>query len=133
MKNHTFPFRKILTVILLIILASGVIYAQEKPVIGQPDQGGSISVPEIDSKISDQQGDKTGESDATIQGSKPAGTEQAARATEVTTTKPKQVKPSRPVMSQTKGARPPTIIRPSGSGIPKGTGNPGGAVGPGRR
>lgn len=40
---------------------------------------------------------------------------------------PKQIKGSRPDMSKARGARPPTIVRPSGSGIPKGAGKPGGA------
>lgn len=39
----------------------------------------------------------------------------------------KQVKGKRPDMSKAKGARPPMIVRPSGSGIPKGVGKPGGA------
>jgi uncharacterized protein HemX len=38
----------------------------------------------------------------------------------------KQVKAGRPDMSKAKGARPPMIVRPSGSGIPKGIGKPGG-------
>lgn len=38
----------------------------------------------------------------------------------------KQVKGKRPDMSKAKGARPPVIVRPSGSGIPKGVGRPGG-------
>jgi hypothetical protein len=39
----------------------------------------------------------------------------------------KQVKGARPDMSKARGARPPDIVRPSGSGIPKGIGRPGGA------
>lgn len=39
----------------------------------------------------------------------------------------KQVKGSRPDLSRAKGARPPSIVRPSGSGVPKGIGKPGGA------
>ena len=39
----------------------------------------------------------------------------------------KQVKGGRPDMSKAKGARPPMIVRPSGSGIPRGVGKPGGA------
>src|SRR4030042_7097903 len=39
----------------------------------------------------------------------------------------KQVRGGRPDMSKARGARPPLIIRPSGSGIPKGAGKPGGA------
>ena len=38
----------------------------------------------------------------------------------------KQVKGARPDMSKARGARPPSISRPSGSGIPKGIGKPGG-------
>ena len=45
----------------------------------------------------------------------------------------KQVKGGRPDMSKAKGARPPMIVRPSGSGIPKGVGKPGGAVRKGGR
>lgn len=40
--------------------------------------------------------------------------------------KVKQVKARRPDMSKARGARPPMIVRPSGSGIPKGAGKPGG-------
>lgn len=38
----------------------------------------------------------------------------------------KRVRASRPDMSRTKGARPPSIVRPSGSGVPRGVGKPGG-------
>lgn len=38
----------------------------------------------------------------------------------------KQVKSARPDMSKAAGARPPTIVRPGGSGIPKGIGKPAG-------
>ena len=38
----------------------------------------------------------------------------------------KQVKGRRPDMSKSRGARPPVIVRPSGSGVPKGVGKPGG-------
>jgi hypothetical protein len=39
----------------------------------------------------------------------------------------KRVKGARPDMSKAKGARPPVIVRPSGSRIPKGVGRPAGA------
>lgn len=39
----------------------------------------------------------------------------------------KQVRGARPDMSKARGARPPNIVRPSGSGIPRGLGKPGGA------
>jgi len=44
----------------------------------------------------------------------------------------KQVKSARPDMSKARGARPPDIIRPSGSRIPKGVGKPAGVGRPGR-
>jgi hypothetical protein len=39
----------------------------------------------------------------------------------------KRVRSGRPDMTKARGARPPSIVRPSGSGIPKGVGKPGGA------
>jgi hypothetical protein len=39
----------------------------------------------------------------------------------------KQVKGARPDMSRARGARPPSIVRQSGSGLPRGMGKPGGA------
>jgi hypothetical protein len=39
----------------------------------------------------------------------------------------KQVKSARPDMTKSRGARPPDIVRPSGSRIPKGVGRPAGA------
>lgn len=39
----------------------------------------------------------------------------------------KRVRGGRPDMTKARGARPPSIVRPSGSGIPKGVGKPGGA------
>jgi hypothetical protein len=44
----------------------------------------------------------------------------------------KQVKAARPDMNKARGARPPDIVRPTGSRIPKGVGKPTGAVRPGR-
>ena len=38
----------------------------------------------------------------------------------------KRVRSGRPDMTRARGARPPSIVRPSGSGIPKGVGKPGG-------
>lgn len=45
----------------------------------------------------------------------------------------KQVKSARPDMSKSHGARPPDIVRPSGSGIPRGVGRPAGAGRHGKR
>ncbi len=39
----------------------------------------------------------------------------------------KQIRGARPDMSKARGARPPQITRPSGSGVPRGMGKPGGA------
>jgi hypothetical protein len=38
----------------------------------------------------------------------------------------KRVNGARPDMSKARGARPPSIVRPSGSGVPRGIGKPGG-------
>lgn len=38
----------------------------------------------------------------------------------------KRIKSGRPDMSRARGARPPSVVRPSGSGIPRGVGKPGG-------
>jgi hypothetical protein len=46
--------------------------------------------------------------------------------------KVKQVKSARPDMSKSRGARPPDIVRPSGSRIPKGVGRPAGSAMHGR-
>jgi hypothetical protein len=43
----------------------------------------------------------------------------------------KQVRAARPDMSKARGARPPDIVRPTGSRIPNGIGRPAGAVRPG--
>ena len=43
----------------------------------------------------------------------------------------KQVKTARPDMSKARGARPPYIVRPTGSRIPNGIGRPAGAARPG--
>jgi uncharacterized protein YxeA len=40
----------------------------------------------------------------------------------------KQIKGAKPDMTKARGARPPKIVRPSGSGIPKGIGKPGGVM-----
>lgn len=45
----------------------------------------------------------------------------------------KKVQSARPDWSRARGARPPSVERPSGSRIPKGVGKPGGAKGPGKR
>jgi hypothetical protein len=45
----------------------------------------------------------------------------------------KQIKGARLDLSRSRGARPPDIVRPSGSRIPKGVGRPTGAIKPGRR
>ena len=39
----------------------------------------------------------------------------------------RQVRGGRPDMGKARGARPPIIVRPTGSGIPRGVGKPGGA------
>ena len=45
----------------------------------------------------------------------------------------KKVNSARPDWSKARGARPPSVERPSGSRVPKGVGRPGGAKGPFKR
>jgi hypothetical protein len=52
---------------------------------------------------------------------------QKSQETQGTGESVKQVKSARPDMSRSRGARPPDIVRPSGSRIPKGVGRPAGA------
>jgi hypothetical protein len=39
----------------------------------------------------------------------------------------KQIRNGRPDMTRARGARPPSVVRPAGSGMPRGVGRPGGA------
>lgn len=45
----------------------------------------------------------------------------------------KKVKDSSPDLTKKRGARPPSISRPSGNAMPKGAGKPAGVIRPGRR
>ena len=70
------------------------------------------------------------EADKNVKGKTAAGTNTRQTGTGGMSTgiqTARQVRGSRPDMSKARGARPPVIVRPSGSGIPKGAGKPGGA------
>ncbi len=70
------------------------------------------------------------EADKEVKGKAEAGTNTRQTGTNGMSTgtqTARQVRGSRPDMSKARGARPPVIVRPSGSGIPKGAGKPGGA------
>jgi hypothetical protein len=62
-----------------------------------------------------------------------SGNQQANNRNNSGGNKIKQVRSARPDMSKARGARPPSIERPSGSRIPKGVGRPGGAIKPGKK
>jgi hypothetical protein len=74
-------------------------------------------------KIINQQKQQTGEGRG--QDAKEAGNIQSGKNN--TSQAAKRIKNGRPDMTKARGARPPSIVRPSGSGIPKGVGRPGGA------
>jgi hypothetical protein len=95
---------KLLLIILLSLATGNIIKAQEKVTISDTLSSKGQIMDESDSRQQDQtDGNKTGI---------------------------KQVRSARPDMSKSRGARPPFVTRPAGSGIPKGAGIPGGAKGP---
>ena len=111
---------KIFFVILLLLFAGHICFAQDKS-----QQRDSLQL-----KV------KKSESGGNLkeQGTKGNGNKQAGLAWKNNPSQAvKQVKGARPDMSKARGARPPYIVRPSGSRIPKGIGRPAGAGRPGRR
>lgn len=84
---------------------------------------GQSGLPQADSlnvrKKSDQPGERTNAQNGGRYGNGQAGANAGQQAV-------KRVRAGRPDMSRARGARPPMIVRPSGSGIPKGIGKPGG-------
>lgn len=54
------------------------------------------------------------------------GNQQAQTARGQNSGNVKKIKSGRPDMSKARGARPPSVVRPSGPSIPKGVGKPGG-------
>jgi hypothetical protein len=132
MKNRNWKFGWYMLGIIYFLFLNGIICAQETPVnIGPPNEKTQVEQ-KNDLKIDNQQ---NAQEPVTTQKVKDANlpAQSDEKDKEKATTKVKQVKSSRPDLTKSNGARPPTIVRPSGSGIPKGAGKPGGAVGPGRR
>lgn len=108
---------KIIAVLVLMTLTGYRISAQ--PGIPQADTL-QLQVQE------DQSVPQSGEKNTKAQGNIQKGNGNGVQAV-------KRVRSARPDMTKARGARPPLIVRPSGSGIPRGVGKPGGAVRKGGR
>lgn len=72
---------------------------------------------------------KTAQTDPEKAGQDATGTNRMQNGTgevKQATREVKRIRNGRPDMTRAAGARPPSIVRPSGSGVPKGMGRPGG-------
>lgn len=102
-----------------LLFAGNLLSAQEaapsRPSVTQPNR--DDKTPDQDQKIMQQDQKKTGE----------------LQQDQKQITKVKKVKDSSPDLTRKRGARPPSISRPSGSAMPKGAGKPAGVIRPGRR
>ena len=102
---------RIIIIFLIILLAEHSGFAQS-------------GIRKIDTlKLKSQNSQSSGESTESFA----KGNEQQQAANGNAYGKIKRIRSGRPDMSRARGARPPSIVRPSGSGIPKGVGKPGGA------
>jgi hypothetical protein len=135
MKKEKLNFTRLIPVIILFLFLGNIVSAQENKVITEPvkeqvqvKQNGEINSINLQNAQETVISGKTGEGVVTNKADAAKKDGNGKSATSV-----KKVKSSRPDLTKSNGARPPTIVRPSGSGIPKGAGKPGGAVGPGRR
>lgn len=72
---------------------------------------------------------RTAQTDQEKNGQESAGTNRMQNGTSTekqASMEVKRIRNGRPDMTRAAGARPPSIVRPSGSGVPKGMGRPGG-------
>jgi hypothetical protein len=106
-------FGKIIAVVFLIVLSGHTGFAQ---IGSQQTDTLTLKINKTQSS-GNSKGDPDNQAD---QGNKNAGKQQV-----------KHIKASRPDMSKARNARPPNIVRPTGSRIPNGIGRPAGAVRPG--
>ena len=125
----------IVPVFILFFLLTANVSAQEQKVVNEPikekKQVDQRNISNTDNQQKPEGNAVSGKNQVMTETNQPdAGN---ANNKDKSATTVKKVKSSRPNLTKSNGARPPTIVRPSGSGIPKGAGKPGGAVGPGRR
>jgi hypothetical protein len=111
-------FFKIFFVILLLLFGGHACLAQAEP---QPEDTLTSKVKRTEFSVKD--GDQSSKD---INDNQTDKTNNNAEPQSV-----KQVKSARPDMSKVRGARPPDIVRPTGSRIPNGIGKPAGAIRPG--
>lgn len=107
-----------------ILLVAGAAFLIENTCFSQ-----TVTIASDTAGISLNEKQKQNQTKETVKGKSQQGNSQNANGNQGV----KQVKSARPDMTKVKGARPPNIVRPSGSGIPKGVGRPGGAIKPGKR
>lgn len=131
--------KKIKTLLLLtalMLFAGGVLYAQEPE--GKADTA-TVKITQQEQMQTKEQAQtqtqaQTRERTQANTGEQAGSNTQAkAQNQGAGTSGVKKVQSARPDWSKARGARPPSVERPSGSRIPKGAGKPGGAKGPGRR
>jgi hypothetical protein len=109
---------KIFLIVLLIIFAGRTGFAQ---VVYQQNDTLKVQVKRVESTgNNDDQNTKEVNNNQQDNGNNNAGSQSI-----------KRLKSARPDMSKARGARPPNIVRPTGSRIPNGIGRPAGAVRPG--
>ncbi len=107
---------KILIIFLTLYLFSGQIGSAQQPVNAGQD---TIRTQTAGSESAISEGEQVQNRNGNMQSGNEAKPDNARAV--------KRIRGGRPDMSKAKGARPPSIVRPSGSGIPKGIGKPGGA------
>lgn len=117
----------------LMLVTASVISAQETnpasdTTIVTLQQAGSETQTQTQTQAREQKGTANQEQTQTGTNTQARTQNQAGNASGV-----KKVQSARPDWSKARGARPPSVERPSGSRIPKGVGKPGGAKGPGKR
>jgi len=123
---------KLLLTIALMMITASVISAQETNPSSDTttvtmQQTESQTQTQTQTQAREQKGTANQEQAQTGTNSQARAQNQAANASAV-----KKVQSARPDWSRARGARPPSVERPSGSRIPKGLGKPAGAKGPGK-
>lgn len=112
-------------IISLMLLSAGVINAQS---IGVNSDTTGVKVQKSNNQLKDKE-----QAQGQTQNQEMTRKEGKVKNQKANPSGVKQVRGARPDWSKAKGARPPSVERPSGSRIPKGVGKPGGARGPGKR
>jgi hypothetical protein len=121
MKN----IKNILIILTLLLSSAGVTNGQA---LGLNSDTAKVKTQKVDKQLQSRDQDQIRSQNQEMERQKAQARNQNVNASGV-----KQVSGARPDWSKSRGARPASVERPSGSRIPKGVGRPGGARGPGRR